>query len=53
MQVCDDPLTCIRPNDQGELVAVGSKSGGVYMLQFSDSLTGNQKNDKALFTAVS
>lgn len=51
--MCDEALTCIRPHEQGQLVAVGSKNGSVYMLEFSESLTVNQKNDKILLTAVS
>lgn len=53
VKVCDEPLVCIKPHEQGQLVAVGSKNGSVYMLEFSDSLTTNQKNDKVLLTAVS
>ncbi|XP_058792515.1 dynein intermediate chain 3, ciliary [Phymastichus coffea] len=51
-KVCDEALTCVRPHEQGQLVALGSKNGSVYLLEFSESLTTNQKNDKALLTAL-
>ncbi|KAL7302807.1 hypothetical protein TKK_0004846 [Trichogramma kaykai] len=52
IKVCDEPLTCLRPHEQGALVATGGKNGSVYLLEFSENLTVNQKNDKLLFTAL-
>lgn len=53
MQVCDDPLRCLKINDQGQFIAVGSDMGTVYLVEISDNLVDLQKNDKPLLTAVS
>lgn len=50
--MCDESLTSIRPHEQGQLVAVSSKNGTTYLIEFSEALTTNQKNDKLLLTAV-
>ncbi|XP_014215691.1 dynein intermediate chain 3, ciliary [Copidosoma floridanum] len=52
VKVCDEPLVCISPHEQGQLVAVGSNDGMVYMMQFSENLTNSLKNDKAMLTAL-
>ncbi|XP_003707045.2 dynein axonemal intermediate chain 2 isoform X1 [Megachile rotundata] len=52
MKVCDEVLTYIKPHEQGQLAAVANKKGTVFLLEFSDALTTNQKNDKLLFTAL-
>ncbi|KAJ8687887.1 hypothetical protein QAD02_023682 [Eretmocerus hayati] len=52
VKVCDEALTCIKPHEAGRLVAVGSKNGTLYMLELSDTLSTNQKNDKAMLTAM-
>ncbi|XP_043284269.1 dynein intermediate chain 3, ciliary isoform X2 [Venturia canescens] len=51
IKVCDEALTCMRPHEQGRLVAVAGKNGTTYLLEFSEALTINQKNDKLLLTA--
>lgn len=53
LQVCDDPLRCLRVHEGGQLVAVGNDKGNVYLVEFSENLASNHKNDKALLTAVS
>lgn len=53
LKVCDESLTCIRPHVQGQLAAVANKKGATYLIEFSEALTVNQKNDKLLLTAVS
>ncbi|XP_015587491.1 dynein intermediate chain 3, ciliary isoform X2 [Cephus cinctus] len=42
----------IRPHEQGQLAAVASKNGTTYLLELSEALTINQKNDKLLLTAL-
>nr|XP_034190181.1 dynein intermediate chain 2, axonemal isoform X1 [Osmia lignaria] len=52
MKVCDEVLTYIKPHEEGQLAAVANKKGTVFLLEFSEALTTNQKNDKLLFTAL-
>ncbi|XP_033209983.1 dynein intermediate chain 2, axonemal [Belonocnema kinseyi] len=52
VKVCDESLTSIRPHEQGQFVAVSSKNGTTYLIEFSEALTTNQKNDKLLLTAL-
>ncbi|XP_034947678.1 dynein intermediate chain 3, ciliary [Chelonus insularis] len=52
IKVCDEALTCVKPHEQGQLAAVAGKNGTTYLLEFSETLTVNQKNDKLLFTAL-
>lgn len=46
-------LTYIKPHEQGRLATIANKKGTTFLLEFSEALTANQKNDKLLFTAVS
>lgn len=39
-------------HENGQLVAVGNDKGNVYLVEFSGNLAVNNKNDKALLTAV-
>ncbi|XP_076247328.1 dynein axonemal intermediate chain 2 isoform X1 [Calliopsis andreniformis] len=52
VKVCDEILTCVKPHEQGQLAAVANKSGTTFLLEFSEALTINQRNDKFLFTAL-
>ncbi|XP_012269185.3 dynein intermediate chain 3, ciliary isoform X2 [Athalia rosae] len=52
VKVCDEALTCIRPHEHGHLAAVASTNGTTYLVEFSEALTMNQKNDKLLLTAL-
>ena len=52
-KVCDEPLHSIRVQDQGRLIACGSKSGTATLLELSDGLATLQRNEKTLVTAVS
>ena len=52
MKVCDEVLTYVKPHEEGQLAAVANKKGTVFLLEFSEALTTNQKNDKLLFTAL-
>lgn len=51
-KVCDEALTCVRPHEQGQLVTVASRNGIIYLLELSEALKINHKNDKLLLTAV-
>ncbi|XP_012274375.1 dynein intermediate chain 3, ciliary [Orussus abietinus] len=52
VKVCDDPLTYVRSHEHGQLIAVASKNGTTYMLEFSEAFVANQRSDKFLFTAL-
>uniref|UniRef100_A0A8D8Z7X5 Dynein intermediate chain 3, ciliary n=1 Tax=Cacopsylla melanoneura TaxID=428564 RepID=A0A8D8Z7X5_9HEMI len=52
VKVCDDRLNTLRCNDNGEMVAVGSSNGSLYLIQFSDNLVTANKNDKMLLTSM-
>lgn len=52
-QVCDEPIRCLRPHDNGSLISVGGSKGITYLLEVSDNLSEvTNKNDKLLLTAV-
>lgn len=42
----------MRPHEQGQLVTVASRNGIIYLLELSEALRINHKNDKLLLTAV-
>ncbi|XP_014609987.1 PREDICTED: dynein intermediate chain 2, axonemal isoform X2 [Polistes canadensis] len=52
IKVCDETLTCVRPHEQGQLIAVASRNGIIYLLELSEALKINHKNDKLLLTAL-
>jgi len=52
IQISDEPLHCLRVHDQGRLIACGSHSGTVTLLELSDNLCTMQRNEKALVTAM-
>ncbi|XP_066990947.2 dynein intermediate chain 3, ciliary-like [Anabrus simplex] len=52
IKVCDYQLRCIRVHEQGQLVAVGNNLGTSYLVEVSEGLTINQRNDKALLTMM-
>ena len=45
-KVSDTPLTSIKVQDQGSLMAVGAEDGNVSMLELSQSLTEVNRQDK-------
>lgn len=51
-QVCDESLNALRVQENGRLVACGSHSGTVTLLELSDGLCNIQRNEKASVTAV-
>jgi dynein intermediate chain 2 len=52
IQVCDEPLQCLRVQEQGRLIATGSQSGTLTLLELSDNLCQLQRNEKALVTTM-
>ncbi|XP_050476936.1 dynein axonemal intermediate chain 2 isoform X3 [Bombus huntii] len=52
VKVCDEVLTYIKPHEQGRLATIANKKGTTFLLEFSEALIANQKNDKLLFTAL-
>lgn len=51
-QVCDEPLSSLRLQDNGCVVGCGSKLGTVTLLEISSGLCTLQRNEKTLATAV-
>lgn len=52
IQVCDEPLQCLRVQEQGRLIATGSQSGTLTLLELSDNLCQLQRNEKSLVTTM-
>ncbi|KAG5308272.1 DYI3 protein, partial [Acromyrmex insinuator] len=46
-RVCNDSLTAIAPHENGQLLAVGSHDGNIYLVECSDGHIINTKTDKA------
>ncbi|KYN06592.1 Dynein intermediate chain 3, ciliary [Cyphomyrmex costatus] len=46
-RVCNDSLTTIAPHENGQLLAVGSHDGNIYLVECSDGHITNTKTDKA------
>lgn len=53
LRLCDVGLRAIKPQDEGKLIAVGNAAGNVFLIEPSEALTTNAKNDKSLMTSVS
>lgn len=51
-QISDGSLHCIRVNEEGQLVAVGSHSGVTTILELSGGFTTPAKNEKATVGAM-
>ncbi|XP_026738422.1 dynein intermediate chain 2, axonemal-like isoform X2 [Trichoplusia ni] len=52
MQVCEEPLVCVRTHEAGNLLTCGSVNGNIFLLELSTSLSISEKNDKTLLTAI-
>jgi dynein intermediate chain 2 len=52
IQVCDEPLQCLRVQEHGRLLATGSQSGTLTLLELSDNLCTIQRNEKNLVSTV-
>lgn len=53
VKVCDEPLYCVRTNENGKFVMCGSKLGATFLIEVSENMIMSSKNDKPLLTAVS
>lgn len=51
-QVCDEALSSLRIQENGCLVACGSKQGGATLMEVCSGLSVLQKNEKSLLGAV-
>ncbi|EDW79093.1 dynein axonemal intermediate chain 2 [Drosophila tropicalis] len=52
VKVCDEPLYCVRTNENGKFVSCGSKLGATFLIEVSDNMIMSAKNDKPLLTAM-
>nr|CAH8870534.1 unnamed protein product [Trichobilharzia regenti] len=52
IQICDEPLHCLRVQEQGRLIATGSHSGVCTVLELSEGFCTQSKNEKALITSM-
>ncbi|XP_046653741.1 dynein intermediate chain 3, ciliary-like [Daphnia pulicaria] len=51
-QVSDSPLLSLSTQEQGKIMAVGSKDGRLSVIQISENLSSVTKNDKAALTSL-
>ncbi|XP_037954081.1 dynein intermediate chain 3, ciliary [Teleopsis dalmanni] len=52
VKVCDEPLYCVRTNENGKFVSCGSQLGATFLIEVSENMIMSAKNDKALLTAM-
>ncbi|RTG82402.1 dynein intermediate chain 2, axonemal [Schistosoma bovis] len=52
IQICEEPLHCLKVQEQGRLVATGSHSGICTILELSEGFWNQPKNEKSLVTAM-
>lgn len=52
MKICDYPLISITAHESGDKVAIGDQNGTMYLVELSDSMVRQQKNDKSMFTVM-
>lgn len=52
IRLCEDALKAIKPHEDGKLMAVGGQNGNVYLVESSEALTTNSKNDKGQLIEV-
>ncbi|NXS62969.1 DNAI2 protein, partial [Brachypteracias leptosomus] len=52
LKVCDEPLSSLRLQDNGHIIACGSKLGTITLLEISSGLCTLQRNEKTLATAM-
>ena len=53
IQICDEPLNSLRVQEYGRLVATGSQSGTITLLELSNGLCTMQRNEKNIVSTVS
>ncbi|EEB18967.1 dynein intermediate chain 3, ciliary, putative [Pediculus humanus corporis] len=51
-KLSDQPLTCLRVRDDGELVVVGNAVGTAFVVRYSTNLAETSKNDKNFLGAM-
>ncbi|XP_018644483.1 axonemal dynein intermediate chain, putative [Schistosoma mansoni] len=52
IQICEEPLHCLKVQEQGRLIATGSHSGICTILELSEGFWNQPKNEKSLVTAM-
>ncbi|XP_005412284.1 PREDICTED: dynein intermediate chain 2, axonemal isoform X1 [Chinchilla lanigera] len=52
LKVCDDPLFCLRVQDNGCLIACGSQQGTTTLLEVSSGLSTLQRNEKNIASSL-
>ncbi|XP_072208070.1 dynein axonemal intermediate chain 2 [Excalfactoria chinensis] len=52
LKICDEPLSCLRLQDNGCVVGCGSKLGTITLLEISSGLCTLQRNEKNLVNAL-
>ncbi|XP_055904528.1 dynein axonemal intermediate chain 2 isoform X2 [Eupeodes corollae] len=52
VKVCDEPLLCLRTNENGKYVSCGSQKGATFLIEVSENMQHSSKNDKPLLTAM-
>ncbi|CAH8577065.1 unnamed protein product [Schistosoma turkestanicum] len=52
IQICEEPLHCLKVQEQGRLIATGSHSGICTILELSEGFWNQPKNERSLVTAM-
>ncbi|RKP21569.1 WD40 repeat-like protein [Rozella allomycis CSF55] len=52
IQVCDSPIQCIRIQDRGSMIAVGSRDGTTSLLEISSGISKIQRDEKNIFSQM-
>lgn len=52
LRICNDCPTAIAPHENGQLLAIGSRDGNIYLVECSEGHIINIKSDKENLTAV-
>lgn len=52
-RVCNESLTAIAPHEDGQILALGSRDGNIYLVECSEGHIVNTRTDKANIIAVS
>lgn len=52
IKVCDEPLLCMRPHENGRLIVAGNENGCTFLIEVSENMATSLRNDKPLLTAM-
>ncbi|CAG9806675.1 unnamed protein product [Chironomus riparius] len=52
IKVSDHAITCLKPHESGKMIACGSASGFVHLMEVSENMSFSAKNDKAILNAM-